>query len=57
LAQSGHHDALNQCPLLGDRLERHMCDLVCKGQLELSTAQQAFARDWIKAYHQYYEAR
>ena len=40
-----------------DRLERHMCDLVCKGQLELSTAQEAFDRDWIAAYHKYYEAR
>jgi hypothetical protein len=57
MAQSGHHDALNQCPLLGGRLERHMCDLVCKGQLELSTAQGAFAKDWIAAYHKYYEAR
>jgi hypothetical protein len=40
-----------------DRLERHICDLVCRGRLELSTAQQAFALDWIKAYHQYDEAR
>ena len=40
-----------------DRLERHMCDLVCRRQLDLSTAQQAFALDWIAAYHKYYEAR
>jgi hypothetical protein len=39
------------------RLERHMCDLVCRRQLDLSTAQQAFALDWIAAYHKYYEAR
>ena len=39
-----------------DRLERRICDLVCKGQLELATAQEAFARDWIAAYHKYYEA-
>ena len=34
-----------------------MCDLVCRRQLDLSTAQQAFAKDWIAAYHKYYEAR
>jgi hypothetical protein len=33
-----------------------MCDLICKGQLELATAQQAIALDWIEAYRKYYEA-
>jgi hypothetical protein len=40
-----------------DRLERLMCDMVCGGQLDLATAQAAIARDWIAAYHKYYEAR
>jgi hypothetical protein len=39
-----------------DRLERFMCDMVCSGQLEIGTAQEAIAKDWIAAYHKYYEA-
>jgi hypothetical protein len=39
-----------------DRLERRLCDLVCTGQLEIGTAQVAIAKDWIAAYHKYYEA-
>jgi hypothetical protein len=39
-----------------DRLERFMCDMVCGGQIEIGAAQEAFARDWIAAYHKYYEA-
>jgi hypothetical protein len=39
-----------------DRLERFMCDMVCNRQLDLTTAQKAFAEDWIAAYHKYYEA-
>jgi hypothetical protein len=39
-----------------DRLERFMCDLVCNRRLDLTTAQKAFAEDWIAAYHKYYEA-
>jgi hypothetical protein len=39
-----------------DRLERFMCDMVCNRQLDLATAQKAFAEDWIAAYHKYYEA-
>jgi hypothetical protein len=35
-----------------DRLER-LCDLVCRGQLELATAQQAIALDWIETYRKY----
>ena len=39
-----------------DRLERVMCEMVCGGQLDIATAQEAFAKDWIAAYHKYYEA-
>ena len=39
-----------------DRLERLMCEMVCKGQLDISMAQEAIAKDWIAAYHKYYEA-
>jgi hypothetical protein len=38
-----------------DRLERVMCEMVCGGQLDI-TAQEAFAKDLIAAYHKYYEA-
>ena len=27
------------------------CDMVCVGQLDIATAQEAFAKDWIAAYH------
>lgn len=37
-----------------DRLERFMCDMVCSGQLDIGTAQAAFAKDWIAAYQKYY---
>ena len=37
-----------------DRLERFMCDMVCGGQLDIATAQEAFAKDWIAAYHKHY---
>jgi hypothetical protein len=33
-----------------------MCEMVCKGQLDISMAQEAIAKDWIAAYHKYYEA-
>jgi len=33
-----------------DRLERLTCDMVCDGQLDIATAQEAFAADWIAAY-------
>jgi hypothetical protein len=39
-----------------DRLERFMCDMVCSGKLDIGTAQEAFAKDWIAAYQKYYEA-
>jgi hypothetical protein len=29
--------------------------MVCSGQIDIGTAQEAFARDWIAAYHKYYE--
>jgi hypothetical protein len=38
-----------------DRLERLLCDMVCAGQIDIATAQAAFASDWIAAYHKYYE--
>ena len=34
-----------------DRLE------VCEGQVDIATAQEAFASDWIAAYQTYYEGR
>jgi hypothetical protein len=40
-----------------DRLERLMCDMVCAGQVDIATAQEAFATDWIAAYHAYYEGK
>jgi hypothetical protein len=30
-----------------DRLERRMCDMVCDGEIDIATAQQAFATHWI----------
>jgi hypothetical protein len=38
-----------------DRLERLMCRMVCDGQIDIAAAQEAFATDWIAAYHAYYE--
>jgi hypothetical protein len=38
-----------------DRLERRICDMVCAGQLDLATAQQEIAEDWIAAYQKYFE--
>jgi hypothetical protein len=29
--------------------------MVCNGQIEIATVQEAFATDWIAAYHAYYE--
>ena len=40
-----------------DRLERLMCNMVCDGQIDIATAQEAFATDWIAAYHTYYEGK
>jgi hypothetical protein len=40
-----------------DRLERRMCEMVCAGQLDIGTAQEAFAKDWIAAYQKYYQGR
>ncbi len=36
-----------------DRLEGKLHELVCGGQLDLKTAQQAIAADWIEAYKTY----
>lgn len=38
-----------------DRLERELCSLVCDGLLDLGDAQEAIIKDWIAAYHLYYE--
>jgi general stress protein 26 len=32
-----------------------MCSMVCHGQIDMATAQEAFAADWIAAYQAYYE--
>jgi hypothetical protein len=40
-----------------DRLEQLMCRMVCDGQIDIATAQEAFATDWIAAYHAYYEGK
>ena len=40
-----------------DRLERLMCNMVCDGKIDIATAQQAFATDWIAAYQTYYEGK
>jgi hypothetical protein len=34
-----------------------MCNMVCDGQIDIATAQEAFATDWIAAYHAYYEVK
>jgi hypothetical protein len=39
-----------------DKLEHVLCEMVCAGQLDISTAQEAIAKDWIAAYQKYYEA-
>jgi hypothetical protein len=36
-----------------DRLEGKLHELVCSGQLDLKTAQQAIAANWIEAYKLY----
>lgn len=36
-----------------DRLENKLHELVCSGQIDLKTAQQAIAADWIEAYKKY----
>jgi hypothetical protein len=36
-----------------DRLEAKLHELVCSGQLDLKTAQQAIATNWIEAYKKY----
>ena len=34
-----------------------MCDMVCGGQIDIATAQEAFATDWIAAYQKYFRER
>jgi len=40
-----------------DALEDHLRAQVCSGQLDLATAQQDLARDWIAAYRKYFRTR
>jgi hypothetical protein len=40
-----------------DRLEHLMCEMVCNGQIDIATAQEAFATDWVAAYQKYYNWR
>jgi hypothetical protein len=37
-----------------DELEDHLRDLVCSGQLDLTTAQREIAINWIEAYKKYF---
>ena len=37
-----------------DALEEHLHQMVCSGQLDLSTAQRDIATDWIAAYKKYF---
>jgi hypothetical protein len=37
-----------------DALEDHLLSLVCEGRLDLATAQQAMAGDWIASYKHYF---
>jgi hypothetical protein len=37
-----------------DALEDHLHGLVCQGSLDLATAQQDIARDWVAAYRKYF---
>jgi hypothetical protein len=40
-----------------DALEERLHDLVCSGQLDLSTAQRDIANDWIAAYKKYFHVK
>jgi hypothetical protein len=40
-----------------DQLETHLHSLVCAGDLQLSTAQQDLAANWISAYKKYFHAQ
>jgi hypothetical protein len=37
-----------------DRLERRLCEMLCAAELDIGTAQQAIAKDWVAAYRKYY---
>ena len=37
-----------------DRLERRLCDMVCYGQIDISTAQEEIAEYWMVAYRKYF---
>ncbi|MBS1859944.1 MAG: HNH endonuclease [Acidobacteria bacterium] len=40
-----------------DELEDRLRDLVCRGDLDLSTAQREIATDWIAAYKKYFRTQ
>ena len=40
-----------------DRLEHLMCEMVCNRKIDIATAQEAFATDWIAAYEKYFRGR
>lgn len=50
-----HGDAWNS--YVKDELEHHLHDMVCSGQIPLSTAQQEIASNWISAYQKYFHTR
>jgi hypothetical protein len=50
---SGQHPNLAWNAHLKDRLEGKLHSLVCNRQLDLKTAQEAIASNWIEAYQKY----
>ncbi len=52
----GDYEVDHLIPLELGRLEAKLHKLVCSGQLELKTAQQVIASNWIKAYKTYISA-
>ena len=62
-ALGGSHDIKNLWPQpysstwnarVKDQLEDHLHELVCQGQVQLTTAQKEIAADWISAYKRYF---
>jgi hypothetical protein len=40
-----------------DRLERRLCEMVCTGKTDLTTAQEEIAADWIATYLNYFRVK
>jgi hypothetical protein len=40
-----------------DRLEHSVCEMACRGEIEIGAAQEVFATDWIAAYEKYHGER